>query len=132
MLCPMDRTSARHLLVSAGGFSFIDLMLALVILTIGVLAFAQLQVVASLGNTSSQNLNAAITVAEAQLEHIKGQAYGSVASSGPTPVAGTIFTQQVTVTANSPVANSSTVQVMVTWSDQTGTHTIPMATVITP
>jgi Tfp pilus assembly protein PilV len=127
----------RCLLANDSGSSFIDLMLALVVLTIGVLALADLQIVSSKGNTSSKSTNAAITVAEAKVEAIKNSLYGNIVAEAATPVTVQInstnqitFTRQVTVTNNSPVSNSKTVKVIVTWSDQAGTHTVPMATVI--
>ena len=107
-------------------------MLALVVLTIGVLALADLQVISSHGNTSSKNTTAAISLAEQKLEAIKGSLYGNIVAEAPTQVtaSGLTFTRQVTVTDNSPAANVKTVKVIVTWSDASGTHTIPMATII--
>ncbi len=137
MLHSIDIQRARRLLADNSGVSFIDLMMALVILTIGVLALADLQIVSSKGNASSKSTNAAITVAETKLEAIKNSLYGNIVAEAATPVTVPInstnqitFTRQVAVTDNSPVPNSKTVKVIVTWSDQAGTHTVPMATVI--
>lgn len=124
---------ARGLLSNDSGISFIDLMLAVVVLTIGVLALADLQTISARGNNSSQRMNAAIAVAETKLEAIKGTLYGNIVAEAPTPVtaSGLTFTRQVTVTSNSPVANVKTVKVIVTWSDSAGiTHTVPMATIV--
>jgi type IV pilus assembly protein PilV len=114
------------------GFSFIDVLLALVVLTVGVLALADLKIVANAGNTSSKRMTTALTLAETQLEQIKGLTYGNVVASGPAQVtaSGLTFTEQVQVTNNSPVLNVKTVKVIVTWSDAGGTHTVPMSTVI--
>src|SRR5437867_12965817 len=60
---------------SEAGFSFIDVMLALVILTIGVLALADLQTVALKRGISSQRLISAITIAEQKMETIKKTTY---------------------------------------------------------
>jgi len=117
---------------SIAGFSFIDVMLALVVLTIGVLALADLQIIASRGNTSSKNTTAAISVAEKKLEAIRNVVYANIAAEAPTQVteSGQTFTRQVTVATNSPMTNAKTVTVTVTWSDNAGTHTIPMATIM--
>jgi len=132
---PTTRRTGRTLclLSNDSGISYIDLMLALVVLTIGVLALADLQTISARGNNSSQSMSAAITVAEAKLEAIKGTLYGNIVAEAPTPVtaSGLTFTRQVTVTSNSPVANVKTVKVIVTWSDSAGiTHTVPMATIV--
>lgn len=138
MLQPTDirrRTEGR--LADNAGFSFIDLMLAMVVLTIGVLAMMDLQVIATRSNTSSQGTAAALTVAEAKIEEIKDKVFTSVVSEAPTPVTVQInltkqitFTRQVTVTNDTPIAGSKTVTVIVTWSDAKGAHTVPMATVV--
>src|SRR3989475_5267068 len=60
---------------SEAGFSFIDVMLALVILTIGVLALADLQTVTLKRGISSQRLISAITIAEQKMETIKKTTY---------------------------------------------------------
>src|SRR5256885_7131785 len=50
------------------GFSFIDVLLSLVVLTFGVLALADLQVIAVSGNNSSRHLSSAVSVAEQKME----------------------------------------------------------------
>jgi type IV pilus assembly protein PilV len=123
----------RNILSDNSGFSFIDLMLALVVLTIGVLAMMDLQVIATRSNASSQGTETALTIAESKMEQIKDQVFTSIVSEAPTPVtmSNITFTRQVTVTNDTPIAGSKTVTVTVTWSDAAGkTHTIPMATVI--
>jgi Tfp pilus assembly protein PilV len=115
------------------GFSFIDTMLALVILTVGVLALADLQIISSSGNKSSQGLTTAASLGEAKLETIKSTPYANVVAEPPTPVTGadgTTYTRVVTVTNNSPMTNTKTVTVTLTWTDGSRTATIPMSTVI--
>ena len=135
MLQPADiRRRTEGLLADNGGFSFIDLMLSMVVLTIGVLAMADLQVIATRSNNSSKSMAAALTIATAKMEEIKDKGFTSIVAEAPVSVpdaaSGLTFTRQVTVTIDSPIAGSKTVKVIVTWSDAKGTHTIPMATVI--
>lgn len=133
MLQPADiKRRKQGLRADNAGFSFIDVMLALVVLTIGVLALADLQVISSRSNTSSKSTTAAISLAEKKMEEIKGTVYTSVAAEPPTQVtaSGLTFTREVQVTTNSPVVNATTVKVIVTWSDASGTHTVPMAAII--
>lgn len=141
MLQPSDiKRRNQGLLADNAGFSFIDLMLSIVVLTIGVLAMADLQVIATRSNNSSTGTAAALTVATAKMEAIKDTVFTSIVAEAATQLPPVylneaqtqwiIFTRQVTVTIDSPIAGSKTVKVIVTWSDAKGTHTIPMATVI--
>ena len=123
----MTRKSRRE-----GGFSFIDVMLSLVVLTFGVLALADLQLIASSGNKASQDLTTAISLGEAKLEVLKKPCANIVAEAA-TPVTaadGTMYTRTVTVTNNSPMINTKTVTVTLTWTGGSMTHTIPMSTII--
>ena len=128
-------------LADDGGFGFIDLMLAMVVLTIGVLALGNLQNVSSKGNTSSASRTVALNIAEKRLEEVRGKAYATIAAeapalvdeSGKPPQVGYIgqnFTREVTVATNSPITNTKTVTVIVTWSDKNGPHTVSLATIL--
>lgn len=135
MLQPTDiKRRTGRLLADNAGVSFLDLMLSMVVLTIGVLAMADLQVIATRSNNSSKGTAAALTIATAKMEEIKDTVFTSVVAEAATTVtdaaSGLTFTRQVTVTIDSPIAGSKTVKVIVTWSDSAGTHTLPMATVI--
>jgi type IV pilus assembly protein PilV len=114
------------------GFSFIDVMMALVILTIGVLALADLQAATLKRGISSQRLISAITVAEQKIEVIKKTPYANIVAEPPTQVtaSGMTYTRQVTVANDSPLVNTKTVTVTVTWSDGSRNHTVPTATII--
>ncbi len=125
----MTRKSRRE-----GGFSFIDVMLSLVILTFSVLALADLQLIASSGNKASQGLTTAASLGEAKLEALKKNTpCANIVAEAATPVTaadGTTYTRTVTVTNNSPMINTKTVIVTMTWTDGSKTHTIPMSTII--
>src|SRR2546421_4187632 len=83
---------------SEAGFSFIDVMLALVILTIGVLALADLQAVTLKRGISSQRLISAITMAEQKMETIKKATYANIVAEPSTQVtaSGLTYNRQVT------------------------------------
>jgi len=125
------------LLSDDSGISFIDLMLSLVVLTIGVLAMMDLQVIATRSNASSNGTVIAISLAEEKMETIKNTTFTGIVSQPSTtwtdPVTKIIYTTTATVTNNQPISGVKKVDVTVTWSDKVGqTHTIPMATVIAP
>ena len=126
---------AKQLLCPNAGFTLIESMLTMVILSISMLALAGLQVSALRGNALSRRMATAVSVAEQKLEQLKNTFYTNIQSESATQITASNlnFTQQVTVT-NGPLANTKTVSVTVTWQDkvQTGTvtHTVPLATII--
>ncbi len=142
MLQPTDIVRRKQgPLADNAGFGFIDVMLALVVLTIGVLALADLQIAASKGNNSTKSTAAASNIAEKKLEEVKGMVYANIAAEAPALVDesgnppqvgynGLTFTRQVTVASNSPIANTKTVTVIITWSDKAGPHTVSLATIL--
>jgi type IV pilus assembly protein PilV len=114
------------------GFTLIEIMITLVILSIGLTALAGLQVSAIKGNTFSKRMTAAVSVANQKLEQLKDTDYANILSESSTQItqSNMRFTRQVTVTNNSPLANTKTVNVTVTWSDGSNSHSIPMTTII--
>jgi prepilin-type N-terminal cleavage/methylation domain-containing protein len=122
----------QRVLALDDGFTLVETMLTLVILSVGLTALAALQITAIKANASSKHLTAATLVAEAALEQLKDAPYANVQSAAATTVtAGNMqFTRQVTVTTNSPVANAKTVLVAVRWSEGSQTRTVPFTTII--
>ena len=122
------------LLSDDSGISFIDLMLALVVLTIGVLAMMDLQVIALRSNASSQNSATALALAETKMEEVKNKLFTSIASEAAATWTDTAtkvtYTTTVTVTNSTPVTGAKKVDITVTWSDKSGAHSLPLATVI--
>jgi len=131
---------AQQPLCPHAGFTLIEVMIALVILSIGILALAKLQISAIQGNTLSQNMTTAVSLAEQRVEQLKNTPYTDIKSESP-PVnidpntaqvtaAVTKWTRQVTVTDGSPLTNTKTVSVLVTWTDKAKTHTVPITVII--
>ena len=114
------------------GFTLIEVMLTLVILSIGILAMARLQIAAIRGNALSQRMTTAASVAEGKIEQLKNAPFADIQAESPTQVTASNlnFTREVTVTNNSPMANTKTVSVIVTWKDRLKTYTVPLATII--
>jgi type IV pilus assembly protein PilV len=114
------------------GFTLIEIMITLVILSIGLTALAGLQVSAIKGNTFSKRMTAAVSIANEKLEQMKDTDYANILSESSTQItrSNVSFTRQVTVTNNSPLANTKTVNVTVTWSDGSNSHSVPITTII--
>ena len=57
------------------GFTLIELMIAMVVLGIGILALIQMQVAAMSGNSSANQMTVATTLAQDQIERLKSLSY---------------------------------------------------------
>ena len=113
------------------GFTLVESMLTLAIMSVGLLALAGLQITALRGNALSRSMTTAVSIAEQRLEQLKNTPYTSIQAEAATQVTASNlhFTRQVTVT-NGPLPNTKSVSVLVSWQDQSKTHTLPIATLI--
>jgi prepilin-type N-terminal cleavage/methylation domain-containing protein len=118
------------------GFTLLEVMITLIIMSISLIALAGLQVHAIRGNTYSKRLTTAVTIGQAKLEQIKNTAYANVQSESSTQITvpsggyNMDFTRQVTVTNNTNPANTKTVKVTVTWTQASKSYTVPMVTLL--
>jgi len=94
------------------GFSLIEVMIALVLFAVGLLAFAGLEVVALRNSTYSKEYGKSNTYAQQKVEEMKGTAWTSV-SAGSDTLEGK-FTRTWTVTTTEDVKK---VAVTVAWVD---------------
>ena len=107
-----------------GGFSLVEVMIALVLLAIGMLAFAGLEVVAIRNMTFSKDYGRANTYAQQKVEEMKGMAWNSL-QAGSDTLEGR-FTRTWTVTTQ---GDMRTAQVTVNWVDTNhGTKTVTFFT----
>ncbi len=113
------------------GFTLVESMLTLAIMSMGLLALAGLQITALRGNALSRRMTTAVSLAEQRLEQLKNTSYTNIQAEAATLVTASNlqFTRQVTVT-NGPLPNTKSVSVLVSWQDQATTHTLPIATII--
>ena len=113
------------------GFTLVESMLTLAIMSVGLLALAGLQITALRGNDLSRRMTTAVAIAEQSLEQLKHTPYTNIQTEAASEVTASNlrFTRQVTVT-NGPLPNTKSVSVFVSWQDQSKTHTLPIATII--
>ena len=102
-----------------GGFTIIEVILAISILAIGLLAIANMQVTAIQGNSSARRMSERVTWAQDKFEELMTLSYShaDLAQSGNTHVEATPpagYTVQWDVTDNTPVPNTKLVTVTVT------------------
>ena len=120
-------------LIAADGFTLIEVMIALVIMSIGLTALAAVQISAIRGNDFSKRMTTAISIAEAKMEQIKSSSYVNILSESSIQItqSNMHFTRQVTVTNNiAPLTNTKTVNVTVSWSEGSKSHSVPITTIV--
>ena len=112
------------------GFSLIEVLISLVILAIGFLAIAGMQVTSIRGNSFSNRVTQATILAQDKLEELKNLSYTHAdLSSGQHSegtITGTIFSRQYVVADTT--STMKTITVTVQWTDGT-THSISLSTI---
>ena len=102
------------------GFTLIEVMIALVILAVGLLALMTLQIVSIRANAFSSEMTYAGMLAQSRLEQIRNMSYDSVQTIGDEsftdPAKGVIYTIQREVDTDVPAANMKTVKLTITWT----------------
>ncbi len=118
------------------GFTLLEVMITVVILAIGLLGLASLQVMAIKGNSFGQQMTVASTLAQNQLEQLR-RTTGTLVNGNDTVTDqnGVAYTRTWTVTPNVPQTGASTVIITITWTGPTGqgaeaTRSINIRTII--
>ena len=102
------------------GFTLLEVLIALVILAIGVLGTAKMEITSVRGNFFSRYLTQGSIVAQDRLEYLDNSPYSSPQlaagsySDTTTTISGIVFTGQYTVVAN---AGYKIINYTVTWND---------------
>lgn len=113
------------------GFTLIEVLIGLIILAIGFLAIAGMQIVSIQGNFFSNNVTQATIFGQEKLEELKNIPYNSAALNiGEHPegtIASTIFSRKYIVTLLG--SSMKTVTVTVEWLDKTQ-HSISLNTIL--
>jgi len=98
------------------GFTLLEVLLAITILSFGLLAVASMQVAAMKGNTHARGTTEGSTVVVDQLEKLMALTYDSVVDGGPTTVDNK-YTVTWTVQADTPQTDTKTIAITATWTD---------------
>ena len=96
------------------GFTLVESMLTLAIMSVGLMALAKLQITALRGNALSRNMTTAVSIAEQKIEQLKNTPYMNITAEAATQITASNlhFTRQVAVT-NGPLPNTNSISVLV-------------------
>jgi type IV pilus assembly protein PilV len=101
------------------GFTLMEVLVAMLLLTIGLLGVANLTIGVIKGNSYSKNVTTATVVAQQQIEQAQRIGYtnaNSLAGTATVSMGGMSFTRTTSVTDSSPAANMKTVTVSAAWT----------------
>lgn len=116
---------------ATGGFSLIEVVIAITILAIGCLGMAAFTATATRGNSDSGNRTRADQLVAQKIEALESESYTAVATGSDTiDIDGVEFTRAWTVSANDPVAGVKRIDVAATWSDRGTERQISTTTLI--
>jgi len=124
-------------LVNRNGFTLIEVMMALFMMTIALLGLVSVTVAVIQGTDFSKRMTTATTLAKDKMEEIKRLSFNAIASgtdyrnaNGTEGTTGAYFTRVVTVSANTPSTDMKTVEVKVTWNWGKKQHEVKLNTII--
>ncbi|MCJ7663966.1 MAG: type IV pilus modification protein PilV [Desulfobacterales bacterium] len=103
------------------GFTLLEVMIALVILAVGLLGLASLQIMAIKGNSYGQQMTVASTLAQNQLEQLRRTA-GALTAGGDTVTDqnGITYARNWAVQVNQPQQGMTIVVITISWTGPTG------------
>ena len=120
------------------GFTLLEILIAVSIFALGILAVASMQLTSIRGNAFGNEMTTATFLAQAQLERMKSVADVSTLATGgdANPIDGNensgvsaaIYNRSWTVAAG-PSADSRQVTVAVNWSTGLGNHNVTLRTI---
>jgi len=115
------------------GFSLVEVLVAMTILAIGLLALAGLQVTAIRGNLHGGTISQATALAEEQVELIRDMDYADVLAIDPSPESpiNNIYIRSTSVDdLPTPISDLKRVTVTVSWTLGNQTHQVQLRTIV--
>ncbi len=111
----------------SAGFTLLEVIIAALILSIGIMALAQAFNLGLLASTDVEGIDLALNIAQARIEQIKNTAFASIVSSPSTPDSN-FSNYNVTVTVTG--VNPKQVVVTVSWNVKGGSTNVALTTLV--
>lgn len=122
---PMSRRCS-----SEAGFTFLEMLQAMCLSAIGLLALSSLTMGTIHANAKARRMTTAATLAQAKMEEIRNLPYASVVEgSDRVTDSGVAYSRDWTVCVNCPILGTREVTLTVQWTDQ-GPQSIELETII--
>lgn len=96
------------------GFTLVEILVAISLLLLGLLAVGQMQVMTMVTNSVSSQRTTAITLAQDQMELLRTRPYANIETPPLNDTSG-MYTRSWIVETNTPAANMKRVTVTVSW-----------------
>lgn len=114
------------------GFFLIETLIALLVLVFMLLGLSYLMLSTIDTNMQARRITAAIELAQARLEEIRGIPYAGLTAGSDSAALGTgsSYARTWTVTDGHPTADTKTVTVTVSWNDKLGYHQVQLPTLV--
>ncbi len=134
-------TQKKHKGVSGqNGFTLIEVMLAILILAVGMMAMAMLQITAIRGGSFANQMTQASILGQDKIEEFKNTAYTSISGGNDTVTGGNgvTYTRTWTVTESNPPGTTGsasskmkTINLTVSWTGPQGnSHSVQFSTIV--
>jgi prepilin-type N-terminal cleavage/methylation domain-containing protein len=112
------------------GFTFIEVLQAMAIATIGLLALSSLTMGTIRANATARRMTTAATIGEAKMEDLRQQPYAAVGEgSDSVTEEGVAYARAWTVCTNCPIQGTKEVTLTVQWMEH-APQTVTMQTVL--
>jgi len=112
------------------GFTLLEVLIAIVILSVGLLGMASLTIGIIKGNRFSNDLTTATTLAQDKMEDIRREGYSDVIAEAKAAVGSpyAAYDREVLVADDTPAANMKTITVTVFW--ESDDHSVEVKTIL--
>ena len=115
-------------MLKKGGFSLLEVLVAIVIFTIGVTALMQALSAGIFATSDVEDVRLALNIAQDKMEEINNTSFASIADSGPTPDSN--FTKFSVTVAAATGNNPMQVDVTVSWNVKGKTANVALTTLV--